>query len=199
MTTLSLPHLDRANASFVTPFLLVGGDLSFDDDEAVAQLEELRSAGVTHVVDVRLEADDSSFVAERAPELRYLQLGVDDRGQRIPGRWFDRGVGVGLDAIADGGVVLTHCHMGINRGPSLGFATLLAFGWDAVEALTTIRAARPIAYVDYAEDALRWHHRRTGSSMQALRVDLGRVAAWRRENTLDVAAVIRRIRLEQRS
>ena len=199
MTTLSLPELRRANADFVTPFLLVGGDLSLDDDVAIAQLDELRSAGVTHVVDVRLEADDSTFVAEHAPEVRYLHLGVDDRGQRIPGRWFDRGVGFALDAIHDGGVVLTHCHMGINRGPSLGFATLLALGWDAVDALAAVRAARPIAYVDYAEDALRWHHRRAASPARALRADLERVAVWRRENHLDVAAVIRRIRREQRA
>ena len=199
MTTLSLPDLDRANASFVTPFLLIGGDLSFDDEVAFSQLQELRSVGVTHIVDVRFEADDSSFIAEHAPEVRYLHLGVDDRGQRIPGRWFDRGVGFALDAIDDGGVVLTHCHMGINRGPSLGFATLLALGWDAVDALAAIRAARSIAYVDYADDALRWHHRRAGSPARTLRADLDRVAAWRRENHLDVAAVIRRIRLEQRA
>ena len=78
MTTLSLPQLHRANASFVMPFLLVGGDLSLDDDEAVAQLEELRSAGVTHVVDVRVEADDSSFVAEHAPEVQYLHLATSN-------------------------------------------------------------------------------------------------------------------------
>ena len=54
--------------------------------------------------------------------------------------------------------MLAHCHMGINRGPSMGFAILLALGWDAEEALDAIHAARPIAFIAYAEDALRWHH-----------------------------------------
>ena len=44
--------------------------------------------------------------------------------------------------------------MGINRGPSLGFAILLHWGWDPNEAITAIRDARPIANVWYAVDAL---------------------------------------------
>lgn len=198
MTTLSLPMLHRANAHFVTPQLLVGGDLSMDDAEAVEQLGELVAAGVTHIVDVRVEADDSTFVEAVAPEIGYLHHGVDDRGQRIPARWFDRGVDFAVDAIEQGGVVLTHCHMGINRGPSLGYAVLLRLGWDAVEALSAIREARPIAYVDYAGDALRWHHARAGSSPAVLVEDLERLRRWRAEHHLDVVDVIRRIRQDGR-
>jgi hypothetical protein len=75
--------------------------------------------------------------------------------------WFDEGVAFAREAIESDGVVLAHCHMGINRGPSMGFAILLALGWDAREALDAIHAARPIAFVAYAEDALRWHHTKT--------------------------------------
>lgn len=198
MTTLSLPLLERANASFVTPHLLVGGDLSMDDAEAADQLGELLDAGVTHIVDVRVEADDSSFVAALAPRVGYLHHGVDDAGQRIPAAWFDRGVEFAVAAIQAGGCVLTHCHMGINRGPSLGFAVLLHQGWDPIEAISAIREARPIAYVDYAGDALRWHHDRVGSPSAALTGDLRRLRRWRAENRMDVADVIRRVRLEGR-
>lgn len=193
MTTLSLPMLHRANADFVTPRLLVGGDLSMHELDAAEQLDELVAAGITHIVDVRIEADDSPFVAAFAPDVTYLHHGVDDAGQRIPGTWFDRGVDFAVDAF-HGGVVLTHCHMGINRGPSLGFAVMLRLGWDPVEALTAIRQARPIAYVDYAGDALRWHHERAGSSPAALAEDLERLRRWRSDNHLDVVDVIRRIR-----
>jgi dual specificity phosphatase 3 len=198
MTTLSLPMLHRANAHFVTPQLLVGGDLSMHDPEAADQLDELVTAGVTHVVDVRIEADDSQFVAAFAPDVTYLHHGVDDRGQRIPATWFDRGVDFAVDAIEHGRVVLTHCHMGINRGPSLGYAVLLHLGWDPVEALSAIRAARPIAYVDYARDALRWHHERVCSSPSELVADLERLRQWRQDHHLDVVDVIRRVRLEDR-
>ncbi len=55
--------------------------------------------------------------------------------------------------------MLVHCHMGINRGPSMAYACLLVLGWDPIEAMTAIRTARPIAAIGYAEDALDWHHR----------------------------------------
>jgi len=127
-----MPRLEVANAHFVTLQLLVGGDLDADTQTAVEQLIELTEAGMTHVIDVRLEANDEAFVAEFSAasglEIGYLHHGVDDRGQRIPGEWFETGVRYALEAIDSGGVVLTHCHMGINRGPSLGFAVLLAQG-----------------------------------------------------------------------
>ena len=115
------PRLATADAVFVTGHLLVGGDLDTADDEhASAQLRELLEAGVTHVVDARIEWSDEQWVAERAPEVGYLQHGMDDAGQRVPGEWFDVAVDWSVAAIEDGGTVLTHCHMGVNRGPVAG-------------------------------------------------------------------------------
>lgn len=198
MTALTLPQLSTANADFVTPQLAVGGDLDSREPTALAQLRELTECGVTHIVDARLEANDADFVHRFAvatsSELRHLHHGVDDRGQAIPHTWFEVGVQFTQAAIDAGGVVLTHCHMGINRGPSLGYAVLLGQGWDAVEALSAIRAARPIAYIDYADDALAWYHARVGSESAHLIRDVWRVARWREENYLDVAQVIRKVR-----
>jgi len=185
-----------ADISFVTHQLAVGGDLSPHQDVARAQIADLVQRGVTHIVDVRIEWSDEALVARHAPHIRYLHHGMDDAGQQVAGDWFDTGVAFALDAIdaSPESVVLAHCHMGINRSPSLGFAVLLAQGWDAVEALDTIRAARPIAYLDYAPDALRWHHRRMGSDPAQLTRDMRRLAVWRRRNQLDVVAIIRGIR-----
>ncbi len=152
-----------ANAHFVTDRLLVGGDLdAWDGELAVRQLLELLALGVTHVLDVRLEWSDEELVARLAPDVSYLHLGIDDAGQRVPEEWFER-VGLwGAQALAaPGAVVLAHCHMGINRGPSAGLAIMLATGWELGPALDAIRGARPFAHTDYAEDALRWHHGRT--------------------------------------
>lgn len=91
--------------------------------------------------------------------------------------------------------MLTHCHMGINRGPAMGFAVLLAQGWDPVAALDLIRTQRPIAFVSYAEDALDWWLRRTNNPADYRQAQRERLALWRREHHLDVARVIRRIRL----
>ncbi|WP_162529693.1 dual specificity protein phosphatase family protein [Nocardioides caldifontis] len=182
----------RANASFVTPYLAVGGDLdTLAHDVAVGQLDELRSAGISHVIDVRVEWSDEEWVRERHADVEYLHLGIDDAGQRVPDEWFDTGVSFAREAVESGGVVLAHCHMGINRGPSMGFAILLASGWDAREALDAIHAARPIAFVAYAEDALRWHH---GDGSSDLAADLERVRQWRQDNDLDLGRVLRAMR-----
>lgn len=188
---MPLPTLELANASFVTPRLVVGGDLDqWDDGLAERQLAELVTHGVTHVVDARIEADDSSWV-QRLSDVDYLWHGMDDAGQRVAPTWFDVALDWVDDAYADpDAIVLTHCHMGINRGPSLGYAVLLAEGWDVVDAIAAIRRARPISAVAYAEDALRWHHARTGAAGPARRHDRARLKAWRRANPLDVVRII---------
>lgn len=189
-------RFEIANAHFVTDFLAVGGDLAYDDQRAVEQALELVDKGITHVLDVRHEADDAELW-ELVPEVTYRWDGIDDAGQRLPFEWFDGVVGWATEAIAAGGVVLTHCHMGINRGPSAGYAVLLGLGWDPVEALAAIRAARPIAHIWYAEDALDWRLDRTGATASERRSVRARVKAWRAKNSLDVVRIIRGVRAQE--
>jgi dual specificity phosphatase 3 len=195
---MTLPTLNLANAHFVTDFLAVGGDLAYDDDKAADQAFELIDAGVTHILDVRQECDNAELWSY-LPEVTYRWDGIDDAGQKVPAEWFDGIAAWALDAMACGGVVLTHCHMGINRGPSAGYAVLLALGWDPVDALAAIRAARPIANVWYAEDALDWHLARTWAHPEKRTETLRRVRQWRDENPLDVVRIIRKIRLDEAS
>ena len=183
-----------ANLHFVTPRLAVGGDISaYDDELAVLQFAEIGHLGITHVVDVRLEWSDLDTFAEQAPHVRYLHHGMDDAGQAVPAEWFEHAVSWIESAWAEDpdAVVLAHCHMGINRGPSLGFAVLLALGWDPVEAISAIRAARPQANVWYAADALAWHCSRTGVDAATTTRLHEELAAWREANTLDVVRIIR--------
>jgi protein-tyrosine phosphatase len=190
-----LATLRHANASFVTPYLAIGGDLdTVRHDVGVGQLDELSGAGITHIVDVRVEWSDEEWVRERAAGVEYLHLGIDDDGQRVPRAWFDTGVDFAVEAIDAGGVVLAHCHMGINRGPSMGLAILLRLGWNAAEALDAIHAARPIAFIAYAEDALWWHHGKRSPSLEA---DLRSLDQWRRETDLDLESVIRQVRSQE--
>ena len=176
----------RANLHFVTPSLAVGGDLQHVPE----QVDDLAARGITHVVDCRIEWSDEQLLAEHLPHVAYLHHGMDDAGQAVPASWFEEAVSW-IEAAGPDAVVLTHCHMGINRGPSLGYAVLLAQGWDAVEAIAAIRAARPQANVWYAADALRWWHGRQGTDP---RTDLVRVAAWRLAHPLDVVRLIREAR-----
>lgn len=59
--------------------------------------------------------------------------------------------------------VLVHGHMGVNRGPSLAFATLLTQGWDPVESSASICRAWPVTYMHYDKNALDWCSARTAS------------------------------------
>lgn len=194
----TLPRLGIANAEFVTPTLAIGGDLDPTLFRALDQLGELAEAGITHILDVRIEGSDAEFVARHHPEITYLHHGVDDAGQRVPVTWFEEGVRWAAAAVDGGGAVLVHCHMGVNRAPSLGYAILLAQGWDPMEALDAIRGARPVAALAYAADALEWHHRRTGGTTTALRRDLRRLAAWRRANDVDLGNVVREVMRDER-
>jgi dual specificity phosphatase 3 len=80
----------------------------------------------------------------------------------------------------------------------MAFAIMLNLGWDPVEALEAIRTARPIAGRGYVDDALDWWSRRNGASNTERYRQRRRVASWKLANHLDVAAVIRRIRSQER-
>lgn len=187
---------DLADASVVTPQLWVGGSLhTWRGLGAEEQLAELTSAGLTHVLDVRKEWSDEDWLRERAAGVEYLHLGVDDAGQRMRDEWFDEGTAFVSDALVSGDAkVLVHCHMGINRGPSMGFACLLTQGWEPVAALTAIHRARDIAWMDYAEDATDWWARRTGLTDPQRLAHKERVALWRRRLGLDRSSIHRGLR-----
>jgi hypothetical protein len=187
--------LKRANASRVIQHLWIGGDLEITDPElASGQLDDLEAAGITAIIDCRIEWNDEDWVTVAKPHIGYNWLGVDDAGQAMPGEWFDAGTEYALDHLQAGGTVLAHCHMGINRGPSLGFAIMLTLGWEPLAALDRIRQARPIAHVGYAEDALDWWMRRRGSSELERRSAQAELRRWRLENWIDAAGIIRRLR-----
>ena len=186
--------LQLANASWVTDRLLVGGDLHPQQETALDQAWELAQAGVTHVLDARVEWRDDQ-VWSGLPAVSYHWNGIDDRGQRVPDAWFDDVAGWALAALEQPGTrVLTHCHMGINRGPSAGYAVLLGLGHDPVEA---IGRAAVIAFVAYAGDALRWHHARTGADARTRRHDRARLERWREESGVDLHSVLRRTRAQE--
>jgi dual specificity phosphatase 3 len=183
------PPMRVANATRLTDCLWIGGDLETSATGAVtalalAQLDEIEAAGITDILDLRLEWNDESWVEARKPHLRYHWLGVDDAGQRMPDEWFATGTKVVLDSVAGGGRVLVHCHLGVNRGPSMGFAVLLCQGHEPIAALELIREHRPMARIGYAEDALDWWLRSTGAD--AIAREQGRVGieTWRLQNEL---------------
>jgi len=183
-------RFEFANATLITDYLAVGGDLSHERERRVHEaLEIVDTAVVTHILDVRQEAREPMW--RRFPEVEYRWDGIDDAGQAVPAEWFERVTAWANAAIDAGGTVLTHCHMGINRGPSAGFAVLLRRGWDPVAAIDAIRSARPQAHVAYAEDALEWHLARTNMTPSEQAAARSALRAWRCSHPMDVRRAIR--------
>jgi protein-tyrosine phosphatase len=167
---------------WVTPQIVLSGDLP-EGDAKLRGLNQWVDAGITHIVDTRLEHSDEKFVAKHQPDLVYTWVGVDDHGGKQPDSWFLEGVEAAMAAMAEpDGKVMIHCHMGVNRGPSMGFAAMLASGHDPVSALDTIREERPIAAVMYAEDAVSWFHRWRGSDTWVAENQTKAVRDWLNAN-----------------
>lgn len=174
--------------------ILVGGDLHPRERIALAQLHEWVRLGIDHIVDCRGEHTDERLVRVHAPHVVYTHVGTDDAGYGQSDEWFEEGVSEALSTVLGGGTVYLHCHMGINRGPSMTFALLLALGWGVREALDAIVAARPIVGVLYATDAVRWIAGREGWSTSEHRAAQLEVEEWFLEHDIDISRVIRNIR-----
>jgi len=179
----------------VTEQIYVSGDLdTFHPARGQAQLAEWVGLGVTDVIDVRDDWNDESFVAEHAPGVQYHYFGTDDADNGQPDDWFKNGVGAALDALCEPGrKLMVHCHMGVNRGPSMAFAILLESGYGPVEALQMIRESRPIAGLIYAPDALAWHHRQSRVKSEVAARELRLLQHWMSENPVDVSWIVSRI------
>jgi dual specificity phosphatase 3 len=186
-----------ANISYVTRGIWTGGDLPSELGEKamLADLVEIQKAGITHILDNRIEWSDEEFIRSHAPKLGFLWNGADDRGQVMQDQWFDAGVNFASEAMVDPDAqVLVHCHMGINRGPSMAFAILLTLGMTPVRALTAIRRARPIAAIAYAEDALDWWHRREQTCASSVARQRAEVARWSARNQWNPDAILHTMR-----
>ena len=178
--------LKLANATQLTDQLWIGGELDrLDHNKAVAQLDELTDAGINAIIDCRIEWDDMDWVPEAKAQIDYLSIGVEDAGFLMPDEWWVSGTTYALDQISEGRVVLAHCQAGINRGPSMGFAILIAQGWDPIDALNLIRGRRPIARIAYAEQGIFWWMQTMGAPDGDTLAQVRRIMRWREERGVE--------------
>ena len=173
--------------------IVVSGDLHHEHDQALKQLREWQAYGITHILDVRGEHSDIKIVAANANEISYIECGTHDNGGPQDAAWFDSALEkVGADLFDSEAVILVHCHMGVNRAPSVVVRLLLAQGYDLVPVLNGIRKARPIAAILYAEDAV--DHWLANESVEVRRDARRTVWAWHDDNPVDIGWIIDRIR-----
>lgn len=178
----------------VNEWLVVSGDLPPHEAEAEALLEHWSGLGITDIIDLREEWTDAELVAQIAPHLNYHHLGTHDDGGWQEDHWFDAGLDVIREVRARGGRAIVHCHMGVNRAPSMAFRMLLDAGHEPTEALAMIRTARPIAAIIYADAAMSHHLRSAGAERSEIDAAKREVNQWLTDNRVDTYWVISRIR-----
>lgn len=121
--------------NFVTERIAVGAAIGSIED-----MKQLVASGITHVIDMRAEFDDTSL-QDSALTLMWLPQ-VDDGTMRPVGH-YKHGVEFAYTALASHGKVFCHCAAGVNRGPTMCYALLRAFGIKPAEAIKMIKTVRP--------------------------------------------------------
>jgi protein-tyrosine phosphatase len=133
----------RMDISWVTDRVAVGGGIWNTENMA-----DVVRAGVTHIIDMQLEFDDTEIAGPF--DVEVLWNPIDDDFQPKPPEVFERGVEFAEKAMEGAGNrVLVHCAAGVHRAPMMTLAILGAMGWNLEDAMELIEGRRPV--VDFAE------------------------------------------------
>ena len=123
------------------------------------KMAEVAEAGVTHIIDMQIEFDDTELA--RPHRIEVLWNPVHDDFQPKRAAVFARGVEFARAAFeTEGNRLLIHCAAGVHRAPMMALAVLCSQGWELDEARQTIELLRPVAdfaqvYVESVEAFLR--------------------------------------------
>ena len=129
--------------SWISERLALGGGIWND-----ARMAEVSRTGVTHIIDMQIEFDDSELAQPYG--IRVLWNPVDDDFQVKPPAVFQRGVEFALATLEEPDTKLyVHCAAGVHRAPMMVLAILRAMGWKMDEAQHLVQTRRPV--VDFAD------------------------------------------------
>jgi protein-tyrosine phosphatase len=128
--------------TWITDRIAVGGGIW-----TAAHMEEVACAGVTHILDMQIEFDDTALAVPHG--IRVLWNPIDDDFQPKPPEVFERGVKFARAALDEEGTkIFIHCAAGIHRAPMMALAILCSTGWEMEKALDVMESLRPV--VDFA-------------------------------------------------
>lgn len=129
--------------TWITGRLALGGGIWNPQNMA-----EVARAGITHIIDMQLEFDDTQLAEPFGIEVLWNP--TDDDFQPKPPELFQHGVDFAAKALeGDGSRLLIHCAAGVHRAAMMMLAVLCSQGWDRETAMQTIVARRPV--VDFAD------------------------------------------------
>jgi protein-tyrosine phosphatase len=133
--------------TWITDRIAVGGGIWRPE-----QMAEVARSGVTHIIDMQIEFDDSPLATPHG--ITVLWNPIDDDFRLKPPVVFQKGVDFALQALDESGSKLyIHCAAGVHRAPMMTLAILGALGWDLENAMELIEARRPV--VDFADVYVR--------------------------------------------
>ncbi len=181
----------------ITDDIVLSGDLHHDFAKAKQQLEEWNAEGVTHILDCREEWNDEQIVGEHGQGISYFWHGTHDAGGSQDSKWYQQGWDH-YERITEAdpeAKVMVHCHMGINRAPSMVFYLMLCEGYEPKEALSLIRENRPIAACYYAESAWDTFAETQGLSEQEKTEGINEIKEFFLENKINLAGIIHQVRM----
>jgi protein-tyrosine phosphatase len=137
----------RMDMTWVTGRIAVGGGIW-----TAEKMAEVARSGVTHIIDMQIEFDDTELAEPHAIEVLWNP--IDDDFQPKPPDVFQRGVEFAAGALEEDGTKLfIHCAAGVHRAPMMTLAVLCWLGWTPAAAQELILKERPV--VDFADVYVR--------------------------------------------
>jgi protein-tyrosine phosphatase len=129
--------------TWLTERIAVGGGIW-----STANMEVVAQAGITHIIDMQIEFDDTPLAVDY--EIEVLWNPTDDDFTFKPAALFRRGVEFAEAALQkDGTKLFIHCAAGVHRAPMMTLAVLCSMGWSLNDAMELIEGRRPVA--DFAD------------------------------------------------
>jgi protein-tyrosine phosphatase len=133
--------------TWLTDRIAVGGGIWTSENMA-----KVARAGITHVIDMQIEFDDTPLGVEHGIEVLWNP--TDDDFEAKPRELFRRGVDFATASLSERDTKLfIHCAAGVHRAPMMALAVLCSMGWDSGDAMELIQGRRPA--VDFAEVYVR--------------------------------------------
>jgi predicted protein tyrosine phosphatase len=129
--------------TWLTDRIAVGGGIWNSEN-----MEKVAQEGITHVIDMQIEFDDTPLGLERGVEVLWNP--TDDDFTAKPSELFQKGVDFAMEALdRPAAKLFIHCAAGVHRAPMMTLAVLGSMGWNIQDAMRMIEARRPV--VDFAD------------------------------------------------
>jgi protein-tyrosine phosphatase len=129
--------------TWLTDRIAVGGGIWNSQN-----METVAREGITHVIDMQIEFDDTPLGLEHGIEVLWNP--TDDDFTPKPAALFRKGVDFAMESLdKPGSKLFIHCAAGVHRAPMMTLALLGSMGWDLEDAMRMIEGRRPTA--DFAD------------------------------------------------